>query len=117
MPGPTPRGYVTFPRGRVVGAHAVHATGEFGEETVMTVSTDAQDADGGTMKGSYVMDTRRGEVGEVVWCGGGNLRLRAPSGGREWSCPTPAARTVTAREQLAARTALANARSRGDVCR
>jgi hypothetical protein len=83
----------------------------------MTVSTDAQEADGGPTKGSYIMDTRRGEVGEVMWCGSGNLWLRAPAGGREWSCPRAAARTVTAREQLAARTALANARSRGDVCR
>ncbi|WP_328538127.1 hypothetical protein [Streptomyces sp. NBC_00344] len=83
----------------------------------MTVSTDAQEADGGPMKGAYVMDTLRGEVGEVVGQSGHDLRLRLPAGGREWDCPADAVRKVTAREHLAARTALANARSRGDVCR
>lgn len=83
----------------------------------MTVSTDAQEAGGGPRKGAYVMDTRREEVGEVVRRSGGKLRLRLPAGGREWDCPADAVRTATAREQLVARTALANARSRGDVCR
>ncbi|MEV6795404.1 hypothetical protein AB0M87_26205 [Streptomyces sp. NPDC051320] len=83
----------------------------------MTVSTDAQEADGGPTKGAYVIDTRCGEIGEVVRRSDATLRLRPPAGGRGWDCPADAVRTATAREQLDARTALANARSRGDVCR
>ncbi|WP_328328150.1 MULTISPECIES: hypothetical protein [unclassified Streptomyces] len=83
----------------------------------MTVSTEAQEADDGPVNGAYVMDTRHGQVGEVIGHGAGFVRLRPPAGGAEWECPEDALRAVTAREQLIARTALANARSRGDVCR
>ncbi|MET9530991.1 MULTISPECIES: hypothetical protein [unclassified Streptomyces] len=83
----------------------------------MTVSTDAQEADGGPVNGAYVMDTRRGQVGEVIGHDAGFVRLRPPAGGAEWECPDDALRAVTAREQLIARNALANARSRGDICR
>ncbi|WP_405779524.1 hypothetical protein [Streptomyces sp. NBC_00859] len=83
----------------------------------MTVSTDAQEADGGPANGSYVMDTRCGQVGEVIGHDGVFVRLRPPAGGPEWDSPVGVLRSVTAREQLVARNALANARSRGDVCR
>ncbi|MCX4550096.1 hypothetical protein OG204_16150 [Streptomyces sp. NBC_01387] len=83
----------------------------------MTVSTDAQEADGGPVHGSYVMDTRREKVGEVIGRDGAFVRLRPPAGGPEWICPAAFLRVTTAREQLVARNALANARSRGEVCR
>ncbi|WP_030610045.1 hypothetical protein [Streptomyces sclerotialus] len=65
-------------------------------------------------KGSYVVDTRFGRIGEVMGHEGPYVQLRPPGGGREWDCPPGDAREATPRERLAARTALANARSRGE---
>ncbi|WP_169746126.1 hypothetical protein [Streptomyces violens] len=42
------------------------------------------------------------------------VQLRPPGGGREWDCLPADTRAATPRERLAARTALANARSRGE---
>lgn len=53
----------------------------------MTVSTDAQEADGGPVNGAYVMDTRRGQVGEVIGHDAGFVRLRPPHGRRRVGVP------------------------------
>lgn len=53
----------------------------------MTVSTDAQEADDGPVNGAYVMDTRLGQVGEVIGYDAGFVRLRPPHGRRRMEVP------------------------------
>ncbi|TXS29645.1 hypothetical protein EAO71_13455 [Streptomyces sp. ms191] len=65
--------------------------------------------------GSYVVDIRTGKVGTVMGHEGPYLQLRPLGGGREWDCDPEGVRVATAAERLSAATALANARSRGEV--
>ncbi|WP_128380149.1 hypothetical protein [Streptomyces cavernae] len=65
--------------------------------------------------GTYVVDTRNGEVGEVMGHEGPYVQLRPLGGGREWDCAPEAVRVATTIERLSAATAYANARSRGEV--
>ncbi|GAA0444760.1 hypothetical protein [Streptomyces olivaceiscleroticus] len=65
-------------------------------------------------KGSFAVDTRTAEVGEVMDVIEGTVWLRPPRGGREWEVPCGAARPATAAEVLSAKVAQANSgRRRG----
>lgn len=65
--------------------------------------------------GTLVVDVSRDQVGEFrgEWCG--VWSLRPVTGGREWTVAPEDARLATRAEQLRARAARANARSRGEV--
>ncbi|MET7984283.1 MULTISPECIES: hypothetical protein [unclassified Streptomyces] len=65
--------------------------------------------------GVCAVDTRTGRVGVVMGHEGPYVQLRPLGGGREWDCPPEAVRRATTVERIAAATAYANARSRGEV--
>jgi hypothetical protein len=62
--------------------------------------------------GSVARDLRDGRVGDVMDVHPGRIWLRPLGGGREWDARPDDVRPLTAREQLSARLAAANARSR-----
>ena len=64
--------------------------------------------------GEVVRDTARDRVGVVMDKGAGRLFLRPLSGGREWEAGAEQVSPLSAREELSARLAAANARSRRD---
>ncbi len=66
-------------------------------------------------RGSYVLDTTSGRVGQVMGHDGGYVRLRPIGCGREWDCVPETVRPATQAERLHAATSHANARSRGEV--
>ncbi|RLU83986.1 hypothetical protein CTZ27_27865 [Streptomyces griseocarneus] len=61
---------------------------------------------------AYVIDTRTGQVGQVVSSEGTLVRLRARASGPTWDCPADALQTTTLRAYLRARISDANARRR-----
>ncbi|MEE1942690.1 hypothetical protein V1L54_25335 [Streptomyces sp. TRM 70361] len=73
---------------------------------------DAEEEPPGVAVGSAVRDLRDGRVGDVLDVGPGLVRLRPLSGGREWEAAPDEVRPLSPREQLSARLAAANARSR-----
>ncbi|SFJ82979.1 hypothetical protein [Streptomyces pini] len=62
--------------------------------------------------GSVARDLRDGRVGDVMDVRPGRVWLRPLGGGREWDAKPDDIRPLTAHEQLRARLAAANARSR-----
>ncbi|MFI1932743.1 hypothetical protein [Streptomyces sp. NPDC020330] len=66
--------------------------------------------------GTLLVDTSRGDrVGEFQSVAGSYWSLRPVGGGREWEVEPCYVRTPALMEQLRARTARLNARSRGEV--
>nr|WP_202418193.1 hypothetical protein [Streptomyces sp. YIM 132580] len=66
--------------------------------------------------GALVVDTSRADrVGEFRGVAGGRWSLRPVGGGREWEAEPGHVRPALLMEQLRARTARLNARSRGEV--
>ncbi|NEE26455.1 hypothetical protein G3M53_13410 [Streptomyces sp. SID7982] len=66
--------------------------------------------------GTLLADTSRGDrVGEFQGVAGPYWSLRPVGGGREWEVEPRYVRTALLMEQLRARTARLNARSRGEV--
>ncbi|WP_031508080.1 hypothetical protein [Streptomyces megasporus] len=65
--------------------------------------------------GSMARDVRDGRVGDVMDVHPGRVWLRPLGGGREWDARPEEVRPLTPREQLSARLAAANARSRRDL--
>lgn len=63
-------------------------------------------------RGSFAVDTRTGEVGEVMDTIDGTVWLRPPRGGCEWEVPYASARPASAGEVLSAKVARANAARR-----
>ncbi|NBE51364.1 hypothetical protein [Streptomyces boluensis] len=65
--------------------------------------------------GALLLDTRRDQLGEFrgEWCG--RWSLRPLRGGTEWEVDPVDAQLATPEQRLRAETALANARSRGEV--
>ncbi|MFC5721407.1 hypothetical protein ACFP1Z_14640 [Streptomyces gamaensis] len=61
--------------------------------------------------GTFVMDTRTGNVGQVMGHQGPYLQLRPPAGGREWDAEPDAVRPVTDAERLSAQVRAVNHRS------
>ncbi|WP_410537896.1 hypothetical protein [Streptomyces sp. KL2] len=62
--------------------------------------------------GSVARDLRDGRIGDVMDVHPGRVWLRPLGGGREWDAKPDDVRPLTAHEQLSARLAAANARSR-----
>ncbi|HEX5565622.1 MAG TPA: hypothetical protein VFY14_01550 [Streptomyces sp.] len=62
--------------------------------------------------GSVARDTRNDRVGDVMDVHHGRVYLRPLGGGREWEAPPHEVQPLTPREQLSARLAATNARSR-----
>ncbi|MEV8475179.1 hypothetical protein [Streptomyces sp. NPDC051173] len=62
--------------------------------------------------GSFVVDTRRGAIGEVMGHEGPRLQLRPASGGREWEAEPDDVRPATEAEKLTAKVRAANSGSR-----
>ncbi|MBT2385677.1 hypothetical protein J7E86_19290 [Streptomyces sp. ISL-11] len=62
--------------------------------------------------GTFVLDTRRDKVGEVMGHDGPYLQLRPPAGGREWDAEPGSVRPATQAELLSARVQAANRVSR-----
>ncbi|MTE19737.1 hypothetical protein F0L17_11495 [Streptomyces sp. TRM43335] len=62
--------------------------------------------------GAVARDLRDGRVGEVMDVLPGRIWLRPLGGGREWDAEPRQVESLTPREQLSARLAAANARSR-----
>ncbi|MCC3769429.1 hypothetical protein K6I34_001610 [Streptomyces sp. UNOC14_S4] len=60
--------------------------------------------------GAYVIDTRTGQVGQVVGSEGTMARLRARTSGPTWDCPAEALQPTTLRDYLRARVSDVNAR-------
>ncbi|HZG02172.1 MAG TPA: hypothetical protein VE546_01125 [Streptomyces sp.] len=69
----------------------------------------------GITVGSVVRDLRDGRVGDVMDIHPGRVWLRPLGGGREWDAAPDEVQPLTPREQLSARLAAANARSRRDL--
>ncbi|MFE7772764.1 hypothetical protein ACFU5O_02460 [Streptomyces sp. NPDC057445] len=65
--------------------------------------------------GSYVIDTRNGQMGQVMGHEGPYVQLRPIGGGREWDCDPEVLRIATPAERLSAAMSHVNARSRGEV--
>lgn len=65
--------------------------------------------------GSMARDVRDGRVGDVMDVHPGRVWLRPLGGGREWDARPEEVQPLTPREQLSARLAAANARSRRDL--
>ncbi|WP_308342317.1 hypothetical protein [Streptomyces sp. MW-W600-10] len=67
-------------------------------------------------RGTFLVDTSRGDrVGEFRGSAGPYWSLRPIGGGTEWEAEPRSVRLALPIEQLRARTARANARSRGEV--
>ncbi|MGI5470144.1 hypothetical protein [Streptomyces sp. CA-132043] len=64
------------------------------------------------VRGSFAVDARTGEVGEVMDVIEGTVWLRPPRGGCEWEVPGASARPATAGEVLSAKVAQANSGQR-----
>ncbi|WP_031507999.1 hypothetical protein [Streptomyces megasporus] len=60
---------------------------------------------------TYLMDTRRNQIGELMGKSGGRYFLRPPGGGREWECLPENTRLPTPEEQLSAGVRAANRHS------
>ncbi|MBT2385345.1 hypothetical protein [Streptomyces sp. ISL-11] len=62
--------------------------------------------------GTFVLDERTGQVGEVMAHDGPHLQLRPPSGGREWDVQPGTARPATPAELLSAKVRAVNGAGR-----
>ncbi len=62
--------------------------------------------------GSFVVDTRTDRVARVIDVGDRRLYLRPPTGGVEWEALPQHVRATDPQEDLSARVAVENARSR-----
>ena len=60
---------------------------------------------------TYLMDTTRNQIGELMGKSGGRYLLRPPGGGREWECLPENTRLPTPEEQLRAGVRAANRHS------
>ncbi|MFC5720017.1 hypothetical protein ACFP1Z_07525 [Streptomyces gamaensis] len=63
-------------------------------------------------RGTLVLDSQTGKVGEVMDHQGPRLQLRPPGGGREWEADPGAVRPLTDAEQLSIKVSVANSRAR-----
>ncbi len=63
-------------------------------------------------RGTFVMDERSSRPGEVMDVVSGRVYLRPPGGGTEWSALPIHLRPMDPHEDLSARVAIENARSR-----
>ena len=70
--------------------------------------------DGQLEEGQVVRDIALDRVGEVMDVYEGQVFLRPLGGGREWEAAPGNVRRLTARQELSARLAATNARSRSD---
>ncbi len=66
-------------------------------------------------RGTLMVDTRRGEVGEFRGIAGPYWALRPVCGGIEWDADPAHVRPAAPMERLHAQVARANARSRGEI--
>ncbi|MEU3131728.1 hypothetical protein ABZ691_02765 [Streptomyces sp. NPDC006854] len=79
-------------------------------------STNTERPPGAPAPGTLLADTSRGDrVGEFQGVAGPYWSLRPVGGGREWEVEPHYVRPALLMEQLRARTARLNARSRGEV--
>ncbi|MFF4156210.1 hypothetical protein [Streptomyces sp. NPDC001678] len=62
--------------------------------------------------GTFVYDTHRDRVGQVMGHEGPRLQLRPPAGGCEWEAEPTAVRPPTDNERLSAKLAVVNSRGR-----
>ncbi len=62
--------------------------------------------------GTFVVDTARDRLGQVVGREGLHLRLRPPAGGREWEAEPVGVRIATDSERLSAKVKAANSQGR-----
>ncbi|CAL9557434.1 hypothetical protein ACLIYM_28240 [Streptomyces fenghuangensis] len=60
---------------------------------------------------TYLVDTTRDRIGELMGRSGGRYFLRPPGGGREWECLPENTRLPTPEEQLSAGVRAANRHS------
>ncbi|MFE2495568.1 hypothetical protein ACFXKS_03830 [Streptomyces scopuliridis] len=61
--------------------------------------------------GTWVMDTERDKLGEVMGCVGTSVQLRPPCGGLEWDADPALVRPTTRTEELPARVSERNHRT------
>ncbi|PHQ47918.1 hypothetical protein BLA24_30940 [Streptomyces cinnamoneus] len=78
----------------------------------MTAPDEPQATERTTDVGALVVDARRDRVGEVVGSAGGRLLLRSPSDGQEWEAFPCDVRPATVSDELRAKVADINHRSR-----
>lgn len=64
--------------------------------------------------GEPARDVRTDRIGVVMAVDGGRTYLRPLGGGREWEASAADIRSITPHEELSARLAVANARSRSE---
>ncbi|GHF47327.1 hypothetical protein GCM10010218_30840 [Streptomyces mashuensis] len=64
--------------------------------------------DTGPSAGSYVVDTERDLIGQVMGVNGARLRLRPPAGGRTWEAEAQNVRPATGAEELSAKVRAVN---------